>query len=223
MVKSPTVKLLAPDACATLSHKCATIFVSAAISMLAASCSSEPRALQGIVRDSPLHVEEVSLPDVSNTGDGETPFTMRAATGELLFVYFGYTSCPDLCPTTLATWKAALRQVGDDAARVDTVFVTVDAARDTAEILNGYVGSFVDRYHVLRTTDPAELQSALDAFLAAATIETAADGKVEVSHTTVAYMVDDRGDVIVEWPLGTNADAMSGDLKILLEDVRQRI
>lgn len=192
------------------------------LALFASSCSREPQALRGIVRDEPLNVASVSLPDVTRESAPSSRFDMRAAPGELLFVYFGYTACPDLCPTTLAKWKSAMRQTSDAAALVDTVFVTVDPARDTPRILNDYVGSFVDRFRVLRTTSPAEMQSALDAFLAAATIETSAEGKVEVSHTTVAYLVDERGEVVIEWPFGTSANAMASDLKILLGNTRQQ-
>ena len=192
------------------------------LALLASSCSREPETLHGIIRDEPLNVGSISLPDVTGESASSSRFGMRAAPGELLFVYFGYTACPDLCPTTLATWKSAIRQTSDAAALVDTVFVTVDPSRDTPQILNDYVGSFVDRFHVLRTTNPADMQSALDAFLAAATIETTAEGKTEVSHTTVAYLVDERGEVVVEWPFGTSADAMASDLKILLGTTRQQ-
>jgi len=193
------------------------------LALVASSCSREPQTLRGIVRDEPLNVASVSLPDVTRESTPSSRFGMRAAPGELLFVYFGYTACPDLCPTTLATWKSAMRQTSDADVLVDTVFVTVDPARDTPQILNDYVGSFVDRFRVLRTTNPAEMQSALDTFLAAATIETTAEGKVEVSHTTVAYLVDERGEVVIEWPFGTTADAMASDLKIVLGNTRQQI
>ena len=192
------------------------------LAIVLSSCSREPQTLHGIVRDEPLNVAAVSLPDATRESAPSSRFGMRAAPGELLFVYFGYTACPDLCPTTLATWKSAMRQTSDADELVDTVFVTVDPARDTPQILNDYVGSFVDRFHVLRTTNPAEMQSALDAFLAAATIETTAEGKTEVSHTTVAYLVDERGEVVIEWPFGTSADAMASDLKILLGNTRQQ-
>lgn len=190
--------------------------------LLAASCSREPESLRGIVREEPLNVASVSLPDVTRDSAAGARFDMRAATGELLFVYFGYTACPDLCPTTLATWKSALRRTSNAPTLVDTVFVTVDPTRDTPQVLNDYVGSFVDRFRVLRTEDEVEMQSALDAFLAAATVETTVEGKVEVSHTTVAYLVDERGDVVIEWPFGTSADAMASDLKILLGNARQQ-
>ncbi len=142
--------------------------------------------------------------------------TQFAAKGELLILFFGYTNCPDLCPTTLADIRAAFARIGDDAEKVSVAFVTVDPERDTAQLLTNYVGSFVDRFHILRTTDFKELQVAKDAFLAASAIEKTSDGKVEVSHTATAYVIDDTGLVVDELPFGVGADGFENDLKILL-------
>lgn len=180
-------------------------------------CSTTPSQLQGLQRDQPLDVAGVALPDVTRNGSMQRDeLVMRAPEGELFAVYFGYTACPDLCPATLATWKAATNRLSDtDRDRLSFVFVTVDPDRDSAQVLNDYVGSFVDRYRVLRTTDAVRLQRAMDAFLAAANVRTV-DGRTEVEHTTVTYIVDDAGRVVVEWPFGTTSDGMEHDLKIAL-------
>ena len=169
------------------------------------------------MRSEPLIVERVSLPDVtSHSTSSATNLVMRAPAGELFAVYFGYTACPDLCPATLAAWKSAINRLKDaDRERLSFVFITVDPERDTAEVLNDYVGSFVDRYRVVRTTDLSELQSAMDAFLAAANVRMV-NGRTEVEHTTVTYIVDSSGRVVIEWPFGTTADGMENDLKIAL-------
>jgi len=172
--------------------------------------------LVGVVRDDPLDVSTVTLPEEA-PGEAPTLFTTTAAPGELLLVYFGYTSCPDVCPTTLSDVKAVLADLGDDADRIDLAMVTVDPERDTAEVLDGYLDHFLDRYHVLRTTDTAQLDAAETAFGASSSVTTGADGRVEVSHTGTLYAVDDTGTVLVEWPFGTPRDAVANDLAILLE------
>jgi protein SCO1/2 len=76
-------------------------------------------------------VSQVALPDVSPEARGR-PFPMRAAENAILLVFFGYTTCPDICPTTLATIRTALAGLDPaDAARVEVAFVTVNLARDT--------------------------------------------------------------------------------------------
>jgi protein SCO1 len=173
-------------------------------------------ALTGLTRAEPLEVGTVTLPEVT-LGTPEAPFAFRAAPGELLVAYFGYTSCPDVCPTTLANLRVAREEAGPAADRLDLAMVTVDPERDTPEVLSGYLSSFAERYHALRTTDPAALRAAEDAFGASSSVTTTPEGRVEVAHSGTAYVVDDQGRVLVEWPFGVTADAMASDLRILLE------
>ena len=105
--------------------------------------STAPDQIEGMRRDPPLDVSGVTLPEVS-PGQPDQPFELVARPGHLLFVYFGYTHCPDLCPTTMADLRKGLKQLGPDAERVDVAFVTVDPERDTADVLPTYLSSFVD-------------------------------------------------------------------------------
>ena len=176
--------------------------------------------LRGIVRTTPLEVGEVTLPEVG-TDPATTPapdgrFAVKAAPGELLVVYFGFTSCPDVCPTTLADLRTAREEVGADAAELPLAMITVDPARDTPEKLSSYLAAFSDRYHALRTDDPAELATAQDAFGAASSVTVGTDGEPEVTHTAITYVVDDQGRVLVEWTFGTPPEDMAHDLRLLL-------
>jgi protein SCO1/2 len=167
-------------------------------------------------RQSPgQQVGAVSLPDASAGG---ADFTFAAEPGHLLIAYFGYTSCPDVCPTTLSGLRQALRDLGDDAARVDLAMVTIDPARDTDDVLTGYVQSFVDGAHALRTDDDTALRAAADAFGASYLVTTAADGKVEVAHSGAMYVVDPSGTVTLTWPFGVSSDDIRGDLAQLFDE-----
>ena len=191
----------------------------AAVLLAASACggSATPDALRGLVRDDPLVVGHLEVTEVAADGT-ERPLVLRADPGELLVVYFGYTSCPDLCPTTLADLRAARRQLGDErAARVDLAMITVDPERDRPAVLTGYLGGFAERFHAVRLDDPVELARTQDAFLAASQVTVTQDGTVEVAHTTVTYVVDDRGVVVVEWPFAAGADTMAHDLAVLFD------
>jgi len=167
-------------------------------------------------RQSPgQQVGAASLPDASAEG---ADFAFAAEPGHLLIAYFGYTSCPDVCPTTLSGLRQALRDLGDDAARVDLAMVTIDPARDTDEILVGYVQSFVEGAHALRTTDDSALRAVTDAFGASYSVTTAADGGVEVAHSGAMYVVDPSGAVTLTWPFGVTSDDIRGDLAQLLAE-----
>lgn len=190
-----------------------------ALAFTAVSCSDESPSLQGIVRTPPLEVGSVALP--AATGEA-APVALVAPPGELYVVYFGYTSCPDVCPTTMSDLSVALDDLPDQLAdRVTVAMVTVDPERDTDEVLSSYLGHFFDRSLPLRTADPAGLRAATSAFGVQVEIEEHAPGEAyDVAHTAVTYVVDDRGVVVVEWPFGSEPASMTADLTTLLREER---
>lgn len=187
------------------------------VAMVSAACGSDDATLSGAVRNPPLKVTTVALPDVGRAGE---PVMMKAPPFELYLVYFGYTTCPDICPTTLSDIRVALEDLPDGMAeRVTVAMVTVDPERDTDEVLTGYLGHFFDHSLALRSTDPDELQAAGDAFGVQWQIEDHAPGEpYAVAHTSVTYVVDDDGTVVVEWPFGLDSAAMTSDLRTLLRE-----
>jgi protein SCO1 len=198
--------------------------------VLAASCTpAEPEAIDtgidpaagrdlgtsGVLGAS---VADVALPDISRGG---APFRMVAPEGHVLVVYFGYTFCPDICPTTLSDLRSALASMGDAADRVEVAMVTVDPMRDVDDVLQPYLQSFIDTAHPLRTTDQAELDAAADAFGADFSVITVSDGNIEVSHTAYLYAVDDRGVVRVVWPFGVEPERIAEDLGSVLAGITE--
>lgn len=195
-----------------------TTAVTVIVASACGSDGSEASVLIGMQRDEPLVVADQTISRVDEAGV-ETPFTFVAEDGKLLVVYFGFTNCPDLCPTTLADLRSAFRRIPGSTDKVDVAMVTVDPERDTADRLVPYLSSFVDDPIALRTVDTDVLESVEAAFLASSTVTKEATGKVDVSHTAATYVVDATGTVIVEWPFGIGADGMENDLRILLEDL----
>jgi len=173
--------------------------------------------LSGAVRTPPLDVGSVTLPNETD-GVGGVPFTMRAAPDGLLLVYFGFTSCPDICPTTLSDIGRAVKEMpATERGRVDVAMVTVDPDRDTGAVLTSYLDTFVKGGGIaLRTTDPVRQQAAQDAFRVVAERIPEGDDGYTFEHTAVTYVVDDSGTVVLEWPFGISPTAMARDLEILL-------
>lgn len=215
-MRPPTARRLLPVLLATL------------FAVLLASCGDgdEPGggltapapSLAGVVREPPLQVADVSLPDVSPP-DGGAAMPMRAAPGELLLVYFGYTSCPDVCPTTMSDIRVAIEDLDAELAqRVQVAMVTVDPERDTPEVLSGYLGHFFTRSAALRTEDPDELAAAARAFGVQFEVADHQPGATtyDVAHSAFTYVVDDTGSVVVEWPFGFENRHMTADLTTLL-------
>ena len=186
-----------------------------AIGAALVGCGSDKAAKQisGLQLTPPPAVGASSLPEASN---GDAPFTFKAADGKYLVVYFGYTQCPDVCPTTLAEVKKALKHLGNSASNVDVAMITVDPTRDTGQLLTDYVQSFIPGSHALRTDDDAKLRAVAKAFGAGYTVTKKADGSEQVSHSGNLYVVDPKGSVVLEWPFGLKADAIATDLEILL-------
>jgi protein SCO1/2 len=190
------------------------ILVTLVLASVASGCAA-PARLAGAVREPPLVVTDVMLPDVAH-GGGLVP--LAAPPGGLRLIYFGYTSCPDICPTTLSDITVALMDLPDELAdRVEVGMVTVDPERDTDAQLTGYLGQFFDDSLALRTTDPGLLAGAASAFGVQYEVEEHAAGDAyAVAHTAVTYAVNDSGTVVVEWPFGTAPEAMTSDITILL-------
>lgn len=170
-------------------------------------------SLSAAVRVPPAQVGGESLPEPANGG---APFRFTARPGGLLLVYFGYTSCPDVCPTTLAVLRTALRKIGKRAERVELAMVTIDPGRDTPDRLGAYVTSFVPGAHALRTDDADALRRVAEAFGASYSVATDPSGLTEVSHTPFVYIVNDRGELLAQWPFGVQAPDVAHDLSVLL-------
>jgi protein SCO1 len=189
----------------------------------AASCGDDDGegdgSLLGMVRTPALEVGHIELLDVS--GADPAPRPMRAPTGELYLIYFGFTSCPDICPTTMSDISVAVRDLpAESAERVTVGMVTVDPERDTPEVLAGYLRHFFDSSLPLQATDADALDEAAEAF--GVRFEVAdhdpGDAYYEVAHSAITYVVDDTGTVVVEWPFGFDNQQMTSDLTTLLGD-----
>lgn len=171
--------------------------------------------LSGYTREPTPSVAQVELPLVA--GAGMLP--AAADPGGLRIVYFGYTTCPDVCPTTMSDLKRALADLpAADRERVGVVMVTIDPDRDVDEKLDAYVTTFIEDGQSSRITDPAALEAVATSFGAQYEVRTADDGEIEVSHSADLYVVDDAGDIILQWPFGTSSDDLRADLETLLAD-----
>lgn len=192
--------------------------VTALFALVLGACGSSDggSALVGYVPPSPKHVGNISVTEWS--GRGTEDFHFHAAAGNVLVVYFGYTNCPDMCPTTMVAVRNAKNRIGKElAARVDLAMVTVDPERDLGANLDKYLASFAERHHALIPKDTAELQAAKDAFQVTSDVVKDAAGKVTVTHSASAYVVNPAGDVVVEWPFGLDSKSMAHDLEKLLK------
>jgi protein SCO1/2 len=136
--------------------------------------------------------------------------------GSVVVVFFGFTHCPDVCPTTMAELALVKRQLGADGQRLQAVFVTVDPERDTPELLKAYVTNFDPGFVALRGT-PEETAAAAKHFkVFYAKVPGKTEGSYTVDHTAGAYVFDPQGRVRLFTRHGTGVDALLHDIRILL-------
>lgn len=167
--------------------------------------------LRGIVFEDPEPAAPLRLMDAQGTA-----FELAAARDSVVLLYFGYTHCPDVCPTTLSDWARAKRALGADAARVKFVFVSVDPDRDTPESAHLYAKQFDSTFIGLTGTD-AELEAMKTAWRIAAYPE--GDPRTRdytVAHPAHTYVVDRQGRLRVLYEPGVRGEELADDIRKLL-------
>jgi protein SCO1/2 len=144
--------------------------------------------------------------------------TLADFKGKVVVVFFGYTQCPDVCPTTMNELAEVKRSLGADGARVVGVFVTVDPERDTAALLKAYTANFGPDIVGLRGT-PDETKVAAKAFkVFYSKVPGKTDTSYTVDHTAGSYILDAQGRPRLFTRYGSGAKALADDLKLLLAE-----
>lgn len=143
-------------------------------------------------------VEEETLPSPAMTGhfrlhtpEGKT-VTDRSFPGKWLLVYFGYTNCPDVCPTVLNEVGVALRELGPLASKVQPIFITIDPARDKAPMLKKYMSAFDPRIVGLRGNGE-ETEAAAKAFHVYYRPVALGNAQYTMDHSGFLYLIDPKG------------------------------
>jgi protein SCO1 len=142
--------------------------------------------------------------------------TLADFKGKVTVVFFGYTQCPDVCPTTMAELAQVKKTLGPDGERVQGVFVTVDPERDTAVVLKSYMASFDPTFVALRGTPEQTAAAAKEFKVFYAKVPGTTEGSYTVDHTAGSYILDAEGKIRLFVRYGSGAPALAADLKALL-------
>jgi protein SCO1/2 len=171
-----------------------------------------PHEFHGAVLQSPQPAQNFSL--MSHVGQRVALNDFR---GKIVLLYFGYTICPDVCPTTLAELSKARKMLGKDADQIQVLMVTVDPERDTLPVLADYMTHFHPSFLGLAGT-PDEIAQAATPFGVFYEKENSdsALGYL-VNHTATVMIVDRNGYLRIVFPFGTTADDIAADLKYLIQ------
>lgn len=143
--------------------------------------------------------------------DGK-PITDHDFKGEPLLVFFGYTHCPDICPTTLFEISEVLRAMGPDADRVHALYITVDPERDTPAVMKDYLSSF-DPHLRGATGDRKAIEAAEKAYRVFAQKVPGENGDYSMDHTALVYLMDKQGRFVAPFSLKRRPEEAAADLK----------
>ena len=183
------------------------------IAYLGSTLLSQRYTFQGSVIEPSIPAADFALTDQ----DGQL-FQLSDQRGKVALLFFGYTSCPDVCPTTLADFKHVFNQLQGRAEQVRFVFVTTDPNRDTPGRLKTYLGLFDPSFVGLSgdLTDLEEVWRSYGVFRQKQ--DTGSETAYLVDHTSSVYVIDSAGNLGMTFPYGMEREAMVADLLHLLKE-----
>jgi protein SCO1/2 len=165
-------------------------------------------------RLSPTSVRQVAAiggPFRLTDQDGRT-VTEQDLRGRPFLVFFGFTYCPDICPTTLFEVSEVLRSLGPDADRVRALFITVDPERDTVSAMKSYVSNF-DPHLIGLTGDPAEIAKVAKEYRVYYKKVPLQEGSYTMDHTALVYLMDKDGRFVSPFNMKRTPEALAADLR----------
>lgn len=155
--------------------------------------------------------------DFALTDHNGQPRSLKDFAGKVVVLFFGYTQCPDVCPTTLSELAEVKRLLGPDGARLQGLFVTVDPERDTPEVLKAYMGNFDPTFLALYTTPEKLTALAKDYKMYFKKVDGSTPTSYTMDHSAGSYVYDTRGQLRLYTRYGAGAAPLVADIKLLLE------
>jgi len=159
------------------------------------------------------YARKLEMPDAEGK-----PRSLADFKGKVVVVFFGYTQCPDVCPTTMAELSQVRRGLGTDGARLQGVFVTVDPERDTAAVLKAYVDNFDAGFVGLRGNADQTQQVAREFKVFYAKVPGKTESSYTVDHTAGAYIFDTQGRIRLFSRHGAGPKGLDEDIRALLRE-----
>ena len=185
------------------------------LALLLAACSPDAPKFRGTDITGADFGKELAL-----TGHDGKPRTLADFRGKVLLLFFGYTRCPDVCPTTLAEIAGVIKTLGKDAERVQVLFVTVDPERDTHEVLAQYAPAFDPRFLGLYGDAAATQRAAKEFKIFYEKRPGSTPSSYTVDHSGQSYVIDPRGQLRLFVRHDRIAQDLADDLRALLAEKR---
>lgn len=143
--------------------------------------------------------------------------TLKDFSGKVVVVFFGFTQCPDVCPTSMAELADVKKLLGADGEKLQAIFITVDPERDTPEMLKAYMGNFDPTFVALRPTPEQLAQVARDFKIYYKKVDGKTKGSYTMDHSAGSYIFDPQGRVRLYSRYGSGAEALASDIRLLIK------
>lgn len=143
--------------------------------------------------------------------------TLKDFAGKVVVVFFGFTQCPDVCPTSMAELAQVKQQLGPDGDKLQGIFITVDPERDTADMLKAYMGNFDPTFLALRPTLEQLPQVARDFKIYYKKVDGKTPGSYTMDHSAGSYVFDEKGRIRLYNRYGSGADGLASDIRLLIK------
>ena len=184
----------------------------ALLTLLVAACTDSKPQFKAVDITGAEYAKDFQLPDAN----GQVR-SLKDFQGKAVVVFFGYTQCPDVCPTTLTELAQAKKLLGADGAKVQGVFITVDPERDTPEVLKAYMANFDPSFVALRGSPEQTAAVAKDFKVYYKKVDGKTPTSYTMDHSAASYVYDPQGRLRLYTRYGTGPQALADDLKLLLQ------
>lgn len=181
--------------------------------VLAIGLSTQPYRFRGSKIDPPAPAKDFTLTDQNSN-----QFNLFEHRGKVVLIFFGYSNCPDICPTTLADFKQVREKLGKRAEDVDFLFITIDPQRDTPERLAKYLPVFGDAITGLSGSEDALEPVWKDFGVYRAKVDSGSAAGYLMDHSTRIYGLDKDGNIRVTYPFGSSTNSILDDVNYLLNN-----
>jgi protein SCO1/2 len=179
---------------------------------LIAACSDHKTSFSAIDITGAQYARDFALTDHNGK-----PRTLKDFSGKVVLMFFGYTQCPDVCPTSMAELAEAKRLLGKDGERLQGLFVTVDPARDTPEVLKAYMENFDPGFLALYTS-PEKLEALAKEYkVYYRKVAGPTPTSYTMDHSAGSYVYDPQGRLRLFTRYGSGAAPLAADIKLLLQ------
>lgn len=182
---------------------------------LLTACSKGKPEFRGVDISEVDYARDIQLPD--HNGQQRS---LKDFKGKVVVVFFGYTQCPDVCPTSMQEMAEVKRMLGKDGDRLQSIFVTVDPERDTAEMLKAYMGNFDPSFLALRGTPEQTAAVAKDFKIYYKKVDGKTPTSYTMDHSAGSYIYDTQGRLRVYYRYGSGAEALAADVRTLLKEAQ---